>query len=347
MALYTNRAVRAELGLCSPEKHQMANGVRDFAVGDRVVFERNDAELGVFNGYMGTVRTAAGTRMTVNLDSGRTVALDVAKYKALDWGFSTTSFKSQGGSDPHDVAAIGKADTARSALVAFTRAQDTLKIYTQMTKDEFCESLTSVRAMRAPSDALLFEKIVRETGGPDSGWAIAMHRAHANAADALRQQHAAFLTQRQDDLRQAQAAIHERYAEYVEGRPDRRQSAGKERDQQLREAMDAYRPLTFTQWGIQERAKIEHGEQRREKVADFQAYRRERFPEAMQRKADEQWLGEMHRLRAKKGMAPLTDEQLLQFRHDERQMAADLEQRRAHEREIEQQQPERKRGRRM
>jgi hypothetical protein len=38
---------------------------------------------------------------------------------------------------------------------------------------------------------------------------------------------------------------------------------------------------------------------------------------------------------------------LLQFRHDERQKAADLEQRRAHEREIEQQQPERKRGRRM
>jgi len=67
----------------------------------------------------------------------------------------------------------------------------------------------------------------------------------------------------------------------------------------------------------------------------------------MQRKADEQWLGEVHRLRAQKGMAPLTHEQLLQFRHDERQNAADLEQRRAHEREIEQQQSERKRGRRM
>lgn len=54
-----NRATRAEKGeLSGSAAFQTGQGRREFAAGDRIVFLKNDRELGVKNGTLGTVNAA-------------------------------------------------------------------------------------------------------------------------------------------------------------------------------------------------------------------------------------------------------------------------------------------------
>ncbi|PYD46648.1 Ti-type conjugative transfer relaxase TraA, partial [Novacetimonas pomaceti] len=85
-----------------------AQDERVFADGERVYFLRNDRELGVKNGTLGTVRGIAGSSeagdlsLSVQLDGpggagrGRVVSVSVADYDALDHGYAATIHKSQG-----------------------------------------------------------------------------------------------------------------------------------------------------------------------------------------------------------------------------------------------------------
>jgi AAA domain len=71
-------------------------GDRQFASGDRLMFLRNDRELGVKNGTLGKVEQASPTRMTVKLDDGRSVAFDTKNYAHVDHGYAATIHKAQG-----------------------------------------------------------------------------------------------------------------------------------------------------------------------------------------------------------------------------------------------------------
>ncbi|MBI1198690.1 MAG: Ti-type conjugative transfer relaxase TraA [Phenylobacterium sp.] len=71
-------------------------GARLFAEGERIVFLRNERELGVKNGTLGTVEQLGDTRLGVRLDDGRRVAFDQKAYTDLDHGYATTIHKSQG-----------------------------------------------------------------------------------------------------------------------------------------------------------------------------------------------------------------------------------------------------------
>src|SRR4051794_15044616 len=46
-------------------------GTRQFAQGDRVMFLKNERELGVKNGTLGTIESVNRVRMAVQLDDGR------------------------------------------------------------------------------------------------------------------------------------------------------------------------------------------------------------------------------------------------------------------------------------
>ncbi|BAI98016.1 hypothetical protein Sj15T_24170 [Sphingobium sp. TA15] len=71
-------------------------GERSFAVGDRIMFLRNERSLGVKNGTLATVQSVNQLRMTVMLDDGRAVAFDVKDYAAIDHGYAATIHKAQG-----------------------------------------------------------------------------------------------------------------------------------------------------------------------------------------------------------------------------------------------------------
>jgi Ti-type conjugative transfer relaxase TraA len=71
-------------------------GDRSFAPGDRLMFLRNDRDLGVKNGTLGEIEQTSPTHVTVKLDDGRSVAFDTKNYAHIDHGYAATIHKSQG-----------------------------------------------------------------------------------------------------------------------------------------------------------------------------------------------------------------------------------------------------------
>jgi Ti-type conjugative transfer relaxase TraA len=132
MLAYTREDVAALNGLARErmqtagvldEDHtvETTRGARLFAEGERIVFLRNERELGVKNGTLGTIDELSGTRMAVRLDDGRQVAFDHKAYTDLDHGYATTIHKSQGVTvDAAHVLASGHMDR-HATYVALSR----------------------------------------------------------------------------------------------------------------------------------------------------------------------------------------------------------------------------------
>ena len=71
-------------------------GERQFADRDRVLFLKNERELGVKNGTIGTVEKAASDSLVVRLDDGRRISVDLKSYAHVDHGYAATVHKTQG-----------------------------------------------------------------------------------------------------------------------------------------------------------------------------------------------------------------------------------------------------------
>jgi hypothetical protein len=91
------RIARQEAGQLGPDmKIETSRGDRAFAAGDRLLFLRNERNLGVKNGTLGTIAGLKDGSLMVRTDDGRTVAVDPSTYKDLDHGYATTIHKAQG-----------------------------------------------------------------------------------------------------------------------------------------------------------------------------------------------------------------------------------------------------------
>lgn len=96
------RAARKDSGeLCDEILFNTDHGPRAFAKGDRILLTRNDRELGVRNGILGSIDEVAGDQITILIDSEdkktrRRVTFSPKTYGALDHGYATTIHKSQG-----------------------------------------------------------------------------------------------------------------------------------------------------------------------------------------------------------------------------------------------------------
>ncbi len=120
-------------------------GTRDFATGDRLMFLRNDRELGVKNGSLGTVQSVSAQRMAVLLDDGRSVAFDTKDYAHIDHGYAATIHKSQGVTvDRTHVLATPGMDQ-HSAYVALSRHRESVSLH--YGKDDFADAEKLVRTL--------------------------------------------------------------------------------------------------------------------------------------------------------------------------------------------------------
>ncbi|MBO1859316.1 Ti-type conjugative transfer relaxase TraA [Burkholderia cenocepacia] len=91
------REARKERGeLAGIARFMTERGGREFAQGDRLVFLRNDRELDVKNGTLGTVERAEDGRLAVRLDSGEMREFSAEQYAAVDHGYAVTIHKAQG-----------------------------------------------------------------------------------------------------------------------------------------------------------------------------------------------------------------------------------------------------------
>jgi Ti-type conjugative transfer relaxase TraA len=94
---------------------------RTFAIGDRVLFTRNEQSLGVKNGTLGTIRALERGQFRVLLDTGAEVTFAAHMYGNLEHGYALTIHKNQGATV--DRAFVLAADTfdQHLAYVALTR----------------------------------------------------------------------------------------------------------------------------------------------------------------------------------------------------------------------------------
>jgi exodeoxyribonuclease V alpha subunit len=94
-----NRVIQAAANPPGPGRPQLQVGEKIFRAGDRVIHRRNNYELGVFNGDLGTVTAIDNSEVgcTVSLlPDGRSVVYRKDDLMQLDLGYAITIHKSQG-----------------------------------------------------------------------------------------------------------------------------------------------------------------------------------------------------------------------------------------------------------
>ncbi|NML13097.1 Ti-type conjugative transfer relaxase TraA, partial [Sphingobium sp. AR-3-1] len=120
-------------------------GAREFASGDRIMFLKNERELGVKNGSLGKVERVSPDHMAVRLDDGRQVAFDLKDYAHVDHGYAATIHKSQGVTvDRAHVLATPGMDR-HSAYVALSRHREGVQLH--YGRDDFADQRQLTRTL--------------------------------------------------------------------------------------------------------------------------------------------------------------------------------------------------------
>jgi hypothetical protein len=120
-------------------------GKRQFANGDRIMFLRNERELGVKNGTLGTIEEVTSQRMAVRTDDGRSLAFDLKDYAHIDHGYAATIHKAQGMTvdRAHMLATPGM--ESHGAYVALSRHRDGVALH--YGQDDFADQGKLVRTL--------------------------------------------------------------------------------------------------------------------------------------------------------------------------------------------------------
>ncbi|HEV7233940.1 MAG TPA: AAA family ATPase, partial [Sphingorhabdus sp.] len=128
-----NEAARGKLSAAGQLGDDVAitteRGKRSFAAGDRIMFLRNERELGVKNGSLGTLQSVSAQRMAVLLDDGRSVAFDTKDYAHIDHGYAATVHKSQGLTVDRTYVLVTPGMDQHSSYVALSRHRDSVQIH--------------------------------------------------------------------------------------------------------------------------------------------------------------------------------------------------------------------------
>mgnify|MGYP000850248911 CR=1 FL=1 len=105
-----------------------------FTQGEKIVFLKNDKNLGVQNGLTGEIKSLDERgNLTVKIDTGKDVTFSIPRsYNYLDHGYAVTDYKSQGQTSKRVIfhANTEKPTSYNSFYVAMTRGKDDLRVYT-------------------------------------------------------------------------------------------------------------------------------------------------------------------------------------------------------------------------
>lgn len=136
-------------------------GLREFADNDRILFLKNERDLGVKNGTLGTIERTATDTLAVRLDDGRRIEVDLKSYAHVDHGYAATVHKTQGMTvDRTHVLATPGLD-AHSSYVALSRHRQGTALH--YGRDDFADEAALRRTLsrERPKDmALDYERPV-------------------------------------------------------------------------------------------------------------------------------------------------------------------------------------------
>nr|WP_279290578.1 Ti-type conjugative transfer relaxase TraA [Rhizobium skierniewicense] len=108
------------------------DGSRMFAIGDQIVFLKNEGSLGVKNGMLAKVLAAAPGRIVAEIVDGehrRQVTVEQRFYNTLDHGYATTIHKAQGATVDRVKVLASLSLDRHLTYVAMTRHREDLAVY--------------------------------------------------------------------------------------------------------------------------------------------------------------------------------------------------------------------------
>ena len=110
---------------------QTATGKRAFGAEDRIVFSKNDKDLGVKNGMLGTVQGVTDGEVVVSLDgdADQKITFDPRTYQSFDHGYAVTIHKSQGVTVDQAYVLGSRSMDKHLAYVALTRHRDDVRVF--------------------------------------------------------------------------------------------------------------------------------------------------------------------------------------------------------------------------
>lgn len=110
---------------------------RDFAPGERIMFLKNDQELGVKNGTLGQVLEIDREALRVRLDGdhGREIEFRLGDYAALDHGYAATVHKAQGATVERSFVLATPGMDRHLAYVSMTRHREDVGLF--VGRDDF------------------------------------------------------------------------------------------------------------------------------------------------------------------------------------------------------------------
>lgn len=138
------RAVMVKQGaLSATRSFRTERGMRELAVGDRIVFLENarisytglarPAFQAVKNGMLGTIQSTTdrfgGTLLSVRLDNGRKVTFEESQYRNIDYGYAGTIHKSQGTTVERSFVLAANMMDRHLTYVAMTRHRQRVDLY--------------------------------------------------------------------------------------------------------------------------------------------------------------------------------------------------------------------------
>ncbi len=117
---------------------QTDHGPRAFATGERIIFTRNDRDLGVKNGSFGTIANSDNGQLHVRLDSdgkekARSITIMPNHYTAFDHGYACTIHKSQGATVDNAYVLGSNTMDQHLTYVAMTRHRHEMRLYAEPT----------------------------------------------------------------------------------------------------------------------------------------------------------------------------------------------------------------------
>jgi len=135
----------------------LERGERYFAQGDRVMFLKNDRELGVKNGTLGTVAEVSKDAMRVVLDGAerREVSFALKDYAALDYGYAATVHKAQGATVDQTFMLATPGMDRHLAYVGMTRHREGVEVYAGRDDFKDFEDLKAKLSRARPKDSTL------------------------------------------------------------------------------------------------------------------------------------------------------------------------------------------------
>ncbi|MET4682735.1 Ti-type conjugative transfer relaxase TraA [Brevundimonas faecalis] len=144
-----NRLAREMLraaGRLGPDQAvETTNGERAFAVGDQVMFLRNERSLGVKNGTLGTLTALGRSGIEVRLGDGRNLRFDRKEYADLTHGYAATIHKMQGATVDRAYVLASRHMDRHATYVAMSRHRDTTKL--RYSRTEFAQMSVLTRSL--------------------------------------------------------------------------------------------------------------------------------------------------------------------------------------------------------